>query len=34
MSAQQCDTLVVTLEEALEIARRNNPAYRDAVNDL
>jgi outer membrane protein len=32
--AQQGDTLVVGLDQALEIARRNNPAYRRAVNDL
>ena len=33
-SAQQGDTLVVTLGQALEIARLNNPAYSRAVNDL
>jgi outer membrane protein TolC len=32
--AQQGDTILVSLEDALEIARRNNPAYRRAVNDL
>jgi outer membrane protein TolC len=33
-TAQQGDTLALSLERALEIARRNNPAYRRAVNDL
>ena len=33
-SAQGGDTLVVTLEQALGIARTHNPKYRRAVNDL
>ena len=33
-AAQQGDTLVLSLEQAVEIARRNNPAYRRAVNNL
>lgn len=32
--AQQGDTLVLSLDGALAIARRSNPAYRRAVNDL
>jgi outer membrane protein len=32
--AQQPDTLVLTLERALEIARRNNPTYLRAANQL
>jgi len=32
--AQQPDTLTLTLEEALRIAEANNPAYRQAVNQL
>jgi outer membrane protein len=32
--AQQPDTLVLTLEQGLEIARRNNPAYIRAANQV
>lgn len=32
--AQQGDTLVLSFDRALAIARRSNPAYRRAVNDL
>jgi outer membrane protein len=31
---QRSDTLVLTLDQALEIASRNNPAYLRAVNEL
>lgn len=34
ISAQRGDTLVLGLDQALEIARRNNPAYRRARNEL
>ena len=34
VGAQQPDTLVVTLNQAQEIARRNNPAYRRAAGQL
>jgi outer membrane protein TolC len=33
-TAQQGDTLGLTLERALEIARQSNPTYSQAVNDL
>lgn len=33
-AGQQGDTLVLSLEQAIEIARRNNPGYRQTVNDL
>ena len=33
-SAQEGDTLVVSLEQALDIAHAHNPTYRRSVNDL
>jgi len=34
LSAQQADTIDLTLERALDIAESNNPTYRRAVNQL
>lgn len=34
LSAQQADTVELTLEQALDIAASNNPAYRRALNQL